>query len=130
MTIDKVFILKFIKFGVVGASGVVVDFAITYICKEYLKIQKYVSNAIGFTVAASTNYILNRIWTFKSSNPDVAHEYFLFILMSLVGLAINTAVIWFLNGKLKKNFYVSKLFAIGAATLWNFFANLLITFAK
>ena len=54
-------IYKFIKFGVVGFSGVLVDFGITFVCKEWFKIPKYVSNAIGFTVAASTNYYLNRI---------------------------------------------------------------------
>ena len=71
MTIDKLFILKFIKFGVVGFSGVFVDFGITYLCKEKIKINKYVSNAIGFICAATSNYILNRIWTFESENADV-----------------------------------------------------------
>jgi len=42
---------KFVKFGVVGFSGVIVDFGFTYICKEWLKIQKYIANAVGFTIA-------------------------------------------------------------------------------
>ena len=65
--IETIF-LKFLKFGIVGFSGVIVDFGITYFCKEKLRIQKFVSNAIGFCVAASSNYILNRLWTFQSTN--------------------------------------------------------------
>jgi putative flippase GtrA len=129
MVIDKFLILKFLKFGVVGGSGVIVDFGVTYLCKEKLRIQKYVSNAIGFTVAATTNYILNRIWTFQSKNPQIGREYLSFIIISLIGLAINTFILWVLHKKFGWNFYLSKLFAIGVVTIWNFFANLLITFA-
>ena len=128
MTIDKLFILKFLKFGVVGFSGVFVDFGVTYLFKEVIKINKYVSNALGFICAATSNYILNRIWTFESENADVATEYGKFMLVSVIGLGINSLTLYLLTDKLKWNFYLSKIFAIGAATLWNFFANLLFTF--
>lgn len=120
---------KFVKFGVVGVSGVVVDFGFTYVCKEWLKIQKYVANAIGFTIAASSNYFLNRIWTFHSSNPQIAVEYGQFLFVSLIGLAINTLVLWLLVSRAKFNFYFAKLFAIGVVTIWNFVVNLNYTFA-
>lgn len=126
--ISQDFLFKFFKFGIVGFSGVFVDFGITYLLKEKFKIQKYVANAIGFSVAASTNYFLNRIWTFESTNPKVALEYTEFFLISMIGLGINTLVLWLLVSKLKWNFYFSKLVAIGVVTIWNFFANLLITF--
>lgn len=120
---------KFAKFGAVGLSGVVVDFGFTYVCKEWLKIQKYVANAIGFTIAASSNYILNRIWTFHSNNPEIALEYGRFLFISLIGLLINTLVLWLLVSKAKFNFYFAKLLAIGVVTIWNFIINLNYTFA-
>ncbi|SDD26307.1 Putative flippase GtrA (transmembrane translocase of bactoprenol-linked glucose) [Williamwhitmania taraxaci] len=119
---------KFIKFGLVGASGVLVDFGITYLLKEKAKVHQYIANAIGFTIAASTNYLFNRIYTFHSQNPNLLEEYGKFLAVSMVGLAINSLVIWILVSKLKWNFYFAKVFAIGAATIWNFFANLLVTF--
>ena len=100
----------------------------TYLFKEIIKINKYVSNAIGFICAATSNYILNRIWTFQSENADVATEYGKFLLVSVIGLGINSLTLYILTDKLKWNFYLSKIFAIGMATLWNFFANLLFTF--
>lgn len=126
--LNNSFILKFIKFCVVGFSGLIVDFGITYICKEKIKIPKYISNAIGFCTAASTNYFLNRIWTFQSNNPEIALEYSKFIIISIIGLGLNTLILWVLVSKFKINFYFSKLIAIAIVTIWNFLANLVYTF--
>ena len=126
---SKALFLKFIKFGIVGFSGVIIDFGFTYLTKEYLKAQKYLANAIGFTVAASSNYFFNRVWTFHSQNPDIGMEYTRFFLVSLLGLGISTLVIYILNGRFKMNFYLAKLFAIGGVTVWNFFVNVYFTFA-
>ena len=120
--------LKFLKFGAVGATGVVVDFGTTWLCKEVFKLQKYVANCIGFTLAASSNYFLNRWWTFHSNNPELAIEYSRFLFFSIIGLAMNTFIIWRLVTKRNYNFYLSKLFAIGVVTIWNFFINLMFTF--
>ncbi|MFA5417356.1 MAG: GtrA family protein [Bacteroidales bacterium] len=119
---------KFIKFGVVGFSGLFVDFGITFLTKEKLGVPKYLANAIGFISAATSNYFLNRVWTFESHNSEMMMEYSQFILISLVGLGINTLILWFLVTKFKMNFYVAKVFAIAVVTVWNFFANLFITF--
>lgn len=122
-------ISKFIKFGVVGFSGLFVDFGLTYFTKEKLHIPKYVANAIGFMSAATSNYFLNRIWTFESHNPEIMLEYSQFILISIIGLVINTFILWLLVSRFKFNFYLAKVFAIGVVTVWNFFANLFITFS-
>ena len=122
------FIFKFIRFCIVGGSGVLVDFGFTYLGKEIIKIPKYVANAIGFTIAASSNYFLNRWWTFHSGNPEMLVEYSKFLFISLIGLGINTLILWILVSKFKKHFYLSKLFAIFVVTIWNFFVNLAYTF--
>lgn len=125
---NNLFILKFLKFGVVGFSGVVIDFGFTYLCKEILKIPKYISNAIGFTIAASSNYVLNRIWTFQSQNPHISVEFLKFFCISLFGLGINTFILWTLVNKFNRKFYFSKLVAIAIVTIWNFMINLIFTF--
>jgi putative flippase GtrA len=127
--VDKVFLLKFIKFCIVGFSGIFVDFGTTYFFKEVLKVHKYIANAIGFTLAATTNYFLNRIWTFNSHNPQIILEFSRFFIIAVIGLGINSTIIWLLNGKFKINFYLSKLVATVIVTLWNFLINAYFTFA-
>lgn len=119
---------KFLKFASVGLSGVIVDFSVTYFLKEKCSIQKYVANSIGFALAASTNYLLNRIWTFQSKNQHILDEYGRFLFVSILGLAINNLILWLLVNKYGRNFYWSKLIAIGITTIWNFAANLIFTF--
>ncbi len=124
----KPLIVKFLKFGVVGFSGVIIDYGITYLSKEILKIHKYISNSLGFICAATSNYFLNRVWTFKSHDPEIFIQFTKFIVISIIGLGINNLVIYFLNDKKNMNFYLAKFFAIGVVTVWNFFMNYIYTF--
>lgn len=126
--LDKTLILKFLKFCVVGFSGMVVDFGVTWLCKEKFGWNKYISNSIGFVLAATNNYLWNRLWTFHSTNTNIPVEYGKFFLISVIGLIINNLTIYILHGKLKLNFYLAKLFAIGVVTLWNFTMNYFFTF--
>jgi putative flippase GtrA len=119
-------IYKFLKFGIVGFSGMVIDFSITFLLKEKLKIHRYISSSAGFTIAASSNYLFNRIWTFESINPRILTEYGSFIIISLIGLAINNLFLYLFEKKMR--FYVAKFFAIVVTTLWNFLANYYLTF--
>ena len=127
--IDGLLLSKFLMFCVVGTTGMVIDFGTTWFLKERVKINKYVANSTGFILAASSNYLLNRIWTFQSQNTKIATQYISFIIISLIGLGINNMVIFLLHGRLKYNFYLSKLIAIGVVTIWNFLMNLFITFS-
>jgi putative flippase GtrA len=128
MMIENLLLLKFVKFCVVGLSGMGVDFGTTWILKEKVRINKYIANSTGFILAATSNYVWNRVWTFQSENKQIFREYSLFILISVAGLGINNFIIFLLNDKMKINFYISKLFAVGVVTLWNFLMNYLITF--
>ena len=124
------FIFKFLKFGVVGISGMAVDFFITLLCKEKLQFNKYISNSIGFIIAASSNYFFNRVWTFQSTNNQIVKEYSSFLLISIFGLGLNNLIIYVVHEKMKFNFYLAKVIATGIVVLWNFFANYFFTFNK
>ena len=121
-------LLRFIRLGIVGASGMVVDFGVTWLCKEKLHWNKYISNSLGFILAATNNYIWNRLWTFQSTSDAVAREYTLFFIIALIGLGLNNGIIYLLHERLHLNFYLSKLIAIGCVTIWNFVMNYVFTF--
>lgn len=123
------FFWKVVKFGIVGGSGVFIDFGITYLLKEKLHTNKYLANTVGFFCAASSNYIFNRIWTFHSEDPEMAWQYFKFILLSGGGAILSNIIIYVLNEKFKLNFYVAKVVAIAIVMFWNFFGSLLFAFS-
>lgn len=119
---------KFLKFGVVGGSGLIIDFSATWLLKEKLGTHKLLANSIGFILAATSNYYLNRIWTFESTNEDLTTEFSLFLFFAVIGLAINNSILFILNEKLKIPFYFAKLLAIGVTVIWNFGSNFLFNF--
>jgi putative flippase GtrA len=61
------FTMRLLKFGLVGVSGMVVDFGLTWLCKEKLKWNRYLANSIGFSTAVINNFLINRYWTFSDS---------------------------------------------------------------
>ena len=121
-------IIKFLKFLLVGFSGMILDFSMTYFIKERLLLNKYFANSMGFSIAAISNFILNKYYTFNSTNPEYLQEFYWFIAISIISLFIYNGVLWFGINKLNMKFYFSKMLGIFFITFWNFFAHLLITF--
>jgi len=147
MTIDRSFIQKFVRFAIVGLTGMVVDYGFLVLFVQVCGWPGLVSNALSFTLAASWNYTLNRLWTFQSKDDKIGKEYAKFFTVSVVGLGISTLTIWLiirLAPSWSENsgegfvvagvtilwFYVAKAISIAITMLWNFFANYLYTFRK
>src|SRR5947209_7585507 len=101
-------VLRIIKFGTVGITGMIIDFGITYLFIELVKVNKYIANAAGFTMAVIFNYIFNRIWTFNNNEMNVALQFVAFFLISLLGLLFNTSILYLFVSKRQFNFYLSK----------------------
>ena len=106
----------------------VIDFTFTYVLKEHTRIHKYLANAVGFSLAATNNFYWNKIWTFEDTDVEITQQYASFLIISLVGLGINTLVLMILEKKMQLNFYFAKILAILVVVLWNFTMNYLFTF--
>ena len=122
------FDMKLIKFGLVGASGIAIDFSVTWLCKEKAGLNKYLANSAGFCCAVFSNFILNRLWTFEANSRPFATDLFKFVLVSLAGLLLNNLLLYLFIKHIKLNFYFLKLMVIGLVFFWNYFANFFFTF--
>ncbi len=129
---------RIVRFGVVGTSGFLVDFSITALLYELLGISIVIATGIGFCFGATSNYILNRRWTWRSTNPNIKGEYVKFLGVSLLGLGIHYIVLlgcmqlpWLvinLFGYEISNDWTSKLIATAVVMVWNFVVNNFYTF--
>ena len=120
--------LRFIKFGLVGCAGIIIDFSITWACKEKLKWNKYLASSLGFSLAVVNNYLLNKYFTFQDRNTQLATQFLKFFVISIIGLALSNLFLYLLLKNAKLNFYLSKAIVIGLVFTWNFSANSLYTF--
>ena len=119
---------KFWHFFIVGGGGFFIDVAITYLLLRIFNVHKYISNSIGFICGLSFNYYFNRIWTFKSDDPNIMAQYVKFAVIGIIGLVIVNSVIYVLHTKGKFPFFWSKVLAMFVFMFWNFSANYFYTF--
>jgi putative flippase GtrA len=119
---------RFLKFGMVGLVGMVVDFSVTWFCKEKIKLNKYIANSLGFCTAVINNFLLNRYWTFEDNTHPFGEQFIKFTLVSVSGLLINNLLLFLLLKYSKKNFYFLKFAVTGLVFFWNYFVNFLFTF--
>ena len=60
----------FLRFGVVGAIGFVVDFLVLHTLTGLAGINPFIGQAIAFPLAVLVTWPLNRLWTFKDAGQD------------------------------------------------------------
>ena len=139
---------RFIKFGIVGASGVVVNLSVLYLGHEYLfatieaDYQKpYLSLALAITLATLNNFTWNRLWTWadrvrllEADEPQPLHprvlakEFGQYAAASAFGSAIQYVLTLLLSGSM--DYRLANIVAIVAASVSNFLANDRWTFRK
>lgn len=121
---------RFIRFGVVGFSGVFVDMAVFYLLREHVELGLTRSAILSAEVAILNNFLWNDLWTFGDISRHQRgwrkrlKRFLKFNLICLAGLILNVLLVNLLFNVFGINEYVSKLIAIAAVTVWNFWINL------
>jgi dolichol-phosphate mannosyltransferase len=124
-------IKEFFQFAFVGLIGTFINLAILYMLTDILKIYYIYSAIASFIVAATSNFILNKTWTFKEKlHEKVVNKYVQFFLVSLVALTINLIFLYIFTEFLGIHYLISQFLAIGIALIINFLGNKIWTFSK
>jgi dolichol-phosphate mannosyltransferase len=122
---------RFLRFAIVGFSGVFVDMAILYLLHDGIfNLPLTRSKIIAAEFAIFNNFLWNDIWTFgdisthQRSHRKRIKRFLKFNLICLTGLILNVALLNLLYNLLGINEYLANLIAIGLVTFWNFWINL------
>lgn len=134
-------ILQFIRYIAVGALNTLLTLAVIYICKDYLHINIWVSNAIGYVAGFINSFIWNKLWVFKSSGSYIK-EAFKFIGGFLLCYGLQLLATWLLTvhsplsdgewsifGFIISGYGLSTLIGMVVYTVANFFYNRVVTFS-
>lgn len=83
------------RFGVVGGTAFLLDYAILYCLTEFAGINYLLSGTISFSISVIYNYILSKVWVFdtKESNGKIT-EFLIFLILSVIGLGINQIIMY------------------------------------
>ena len=117
------------KFCIVGATGYAVNLAVFALLVHGFDIHYLAAAVCSFLVAVTSNYVWNRVWTFRHERGHLAYQGLRFLLVSTVALAGNLA---FLSGLVALGVpkVPAQAAAIALVTPWNFLANKLWSFRR
>jgi len=84
-------LVQFWRFAAVGLSGFVLDTAVVYALRAALG--PYFAGIFAYFVAATNNWILNRVWTFSAAQPAPAlRQWLTYLLANTIGFVCNRGV--------------------------------------
>ena len=121
---------RFIRFGIVGFSGVFVDLGIFYLLREGLALGLTRSAILSAEIAILNNFLWNDLWTFgdisrqQKGLKKQIKRFLKFNIICLAGLILNVLIVNLLYNVFVWNEYIAKLIAIAIVTVWNFWFNL------
>lgn len=139
---------RYLKFGIVGASGTVVNLVVLHLGHEYLfnaieasYKKPYLSLALAITVATMNNFTWNRLWTWSDrvrtleaeeaqpvSPRLLGMEFGQYVTASAFGSALQYVLTLLLSGSM--DYRIANIVAILAASVSNFLANDRWTFKR
>ncbi len=125
--------IRFIKFGLVGGSGFVID-TIVYFAAQGLGAHHSAARVISYWCAATNNWFLNRIFTFN----DVSHEqtfqqWLKYMAMCCVSFVLNWGCYYLLTTNIPffiENKYIAFLLGIALGMVANFTISHLVIFRE
>lgn len=133
--------MRIIRFGLVGGFNTLVDYGILNLLVWVFAIQSTaalaVANAGAFFAANLNSYFWNKRWTFKDGRNGTVGQYALFLGVSLVGLLVNSGLIYgvmqsgfMADGEfiLRANF--AKAIATVGSMAWNYVAYHYLVFSS
>jgi putative flippase GtrA len=85
--------MQFVKFGAVGTIGFVVDNAFVYTAHFVFGVGLILAGILSFFVAGSSNWFLNRMWTFRGASKGRIHyEWLRYLATNAAGFVLNRGV--------------------------------------
>lgn len=121
---------RFLRFGLVGFSGVFIDLAAFYLLRSQFNLGIARSTMLSAEVAVVSNFLWNDLWTFgdisrgQPGNRQRFKRFLKFNLICLMGIILQALIVSLLHDAFNLSEYIAKPIAIVIVTFWNFWINL------
>ena len=111
---------QILKFGLVGGTAFVIDYVLLCFCTEFLHMHYLISSIISFTVSVIFNYILSIKWIFDVKKKQDVKDFVIFIILSVIGLGINSLIMYVMVEKFGVYYMLSKIVSTAVVMVYNF----------
>ena len=122
--------LQLVRFGVVGASGYVVNLLVFTLLLHGGGAHYRLAATGAFVVAVANNFLWNRHWTFRARDGHAGFQAARFLTVSLVAFGFNLVMLELLIAGFAAPEVPAQALAIVMATPLSFLGNKLWSFAR
>lgn len=122
----KKLLVQIIKFGLVGFLCFFIDYGIMVFLTEIVDMHYLLSSGISFTVSVIVNYMLSMTYVFEAGKGKQVRKFFVFVVLSVIGLGINQTLMWFCVDILGIFYMISKIGATAVVMVYNFITRKMI----
>ena len=123
-------IRQFWKYCLVGVTGFVLNLLIFWLMIHEFDAHYWLAGTVSFSVAVTNNFLLNRYWTFSSTERDIVSQAGRFLVISITSWAVNMLMLRLLIEDANLDQYVAQGLAICLVTVLNFTGNKLWSFRQ
>jgi putative flippase GtrA len=117
------------KYIVSGGLAFLVDFAVLYICTEFLLMHYLVANLFGYFFGVAVTYALNTQWVFSYRRYQKTWlEFFIFNGIVIVGLGLSEGMMAILVGASGMYYLYAKIVTSFFVAVFNYVAKKFILF--
>jgi len=114
----------FLKFAIVGGSGVIVNMLVFLILTNYTSIHHLIASAIATETAILNNFTWNHLWTFRRRGKmNILVRIAAFHASRILGLIVTVAGLYVLSDLLGLPMNPSYVVAIGLGVIANFLTS-------
>ncbi len=99
-----------------------------FILIRHLIVSILIASAISFVAATVANYLLCCAFVFRSGRFSRPEEMFRLFVIAVVGLGLNSAVVWLLAERLEFPPTLAKILAVLPVFAWNYLGRRTIVF--
>jgi putative flippase GtrA len=121
---------QLLRFGVVGASGYVVNLVVFATMVEVVGLDHRAAAVIAFVVALTNNFFWNRHWTFRAGGGHAGFQAARFLVVSIGAFLFSLVVLELLVSVAGLPDVPAQALAIACATPLNFAGNRLWSFRR
>lgn len=121
---------KIISYAWISLIVTIIDVSLLFAFTEFLNINYLISATCSYCTGTIIAYFLQKKYTFKNKNKKILLQFYVFAIISIVGLFINLFVLKILVDYANMWYLFAKVFAIILGFIWNYTANKNITFKK
>ncbi|MBI4287221.1 MAG: GtrA family protein [Chloroflexi bacterium] len=118
-------IFRFIKYALVGSSGLIIGMGLLWVLVEYLGMVYIAASLLSGEIGITLNFLGYEVWTFRdvkrsASFPQISVRWLKYNLVRATGIGISLGILTLLVEVFNVHYFIANIIGTGVAIVLNY----------